>query len=74
MCLTLFTLVCRLLNELPATRVTATSVDAFLQVAGYRLYALYGRQFVKMLHYIDQVFLADLKRVRSHSQGLAVQL
>ena len=54
----------RLLNELPATRVTATAVDAFLQVAGFKLYALYGRQFVKLLHYIDHVFLEDLKKVR----------
>ena len=61
--LTPSTLFCRLLNDLPATRVTATSVDAFLQVGGYKLYALYGRQFVKMLHYIDQDFLADLKKV-----------
>lgn len=49
---------------LPATRITATALDAFLKVAGFRLYALYGRQFVKMLHYIDQVFLEDLKKVR----------
>ena len=54
----------RLLNELPATRVTATAVDAFLQVTGFKLYALYGRQFVKMLHYIDHIFLEDLKKVR----------
>ena len=54
----------RLLNVLPATRITATAVDAFLSVGGFRLYSLYGRQFVKMLHYIDQVFLEDLKKVR----------
>ena len=48
---------------LPATRITATALDAFLNVAGFKLYGLYGRQFVKVLHYIDQVFLEDLKQV-----------
>ena len=48
---------------LPATRVTATAVDAFLRVAGFRLYRQYGRQFLKLLHFIDQVFLDDLKKV-----------
>ena len=35
-----------------------------LQVAGFRLYAAYGRQFVKLLHCVDDDFLADLRKVR----------
>ena len=55
---------CRLLNALPATRLTATALDAFLQVAGHRLYGAYGRQFVKLLHCVDDEFLGDLRKVR----------
>ncbi len=53
----------RLLNALPATRLTATALDAFLQVAGHRLYGAYGRQFVKLLHCVDDEFLGDLRKV-----------
>jgi nucleoporin GLE1 len=52
-----------LLNALPATRLTATALDAFLQVAGHRLYGAYGRQFVKLLHCVDDEFLGDLRKV-----------
>jgi len=34
-----------------------------LQVAGFRLYGAYGRQFVKLLHCVDDDFLADLRKV-----------
>jgi len=39
----------RLLNHLPANRLTATALDAFLKMAGFRMAAAYGRQFVKLL-------------------------
>ena len=39
----------RLLNHLPANRVTATALDAFLRAAGFRMAAAYGRQFEKLL-------------------------
>lgn len=58
-------LLCRLLNELPATRLTATALEAFLKVAGYRLYAAFRSQFVRLLHFVDQVFLVDLRKVRT---------
>ncbi len=54
---------CRLLNELPATRLTATALEAFLRVTGFRLYAAYRNQFVKLLHLVDQTFLAALQQV-----------
>jgi len=38
-------------------------LNAFLQVAGFRLYSAYGRQFVKLLHCVDDDFLADLRKV-----------
>lgn len=40
---------CRLLNALPANRVTATAVDAVLKVAGYRMHLAYRGQFSKLL-------------------------
>ena len=55
---------------LPATRLTATALDAFLQVAGHRLYAAYGRQFVKLLHCVDDEFLADLRKVRPRRSSI----
>ena len=42
-------LLCRLLNALPANRVTATAVDAVLKVVGWRMNTAYRRQFTKLL-------------------------
>ena len=52
----------RLLNHLPATRLSATALEAFLGAAGYRLASAYGRQFQKLLAYIDSAFLGDLEK------------
>ena len=54
----------RLLNHLPATRLTATALEAFLRVAGYALYRAYRGQFVKLLQLVDQSFLAALQQVK----------
>lgn len=54
---------CRLLNHLPATRLTATALEAFLRVAGFALWRAYRGQFVKLLHLVDQSFLAALQQV-----------
>ena len=55
----------RLLNSLPPTRLTATALEAFLRVTGFRLYGVFRGQFVKLLHYIDREFLAALQQVRA---------
>lgn len=55
-----WTLLARLLNALPANRVTATAVDAVLKVAGYRMHLVYRGQFSKLLQYIDREFLPAL--------------
>jgi nucleoporin GLE1 len=49
-----------LLNSLPACRYTASALDAFLSVAGFRMFRRYGRQFVKMMAYVSTYFLRDL--------------
>ncbi|KAI7837388.1 hypothetical protein COHA_008755 [Chlorella ohadii] len=53
-------LLARLLNALPANRVTATAVDAVLKVAGYRMHVVYRGQFAKLLQYISDQFLPAL--------------
>lgn len=50
----------RLLNALPATRVTAAALDAFLKVAGYKMAASYRGQFTKLLAAVDRHFLGEL--------------
>lgn len=52
----------RLLNSLPASRMSATALEAFLKTAGFRLNAAFGRQFHKLLAYIDTVFMPDLAK------------
>lgn len=51
----------RLLNRLPANRVTATAILSFLKSAGFRLYGSYGRQFHKLLVLISGEFLRRLE-------------
>ena len=52
----------RLLNSLPATRTTATALEAFLKAAGFQMSCVYRRQFRKLLAHIDVVFLPELER------------
>lgn len=50
----------RLLNALPANRVTATAVDGMLRAAAFRMCEAYRGQFMKLLRYIDAYFLPAL--------------
>jgi nucleoporin GLE1 len=52
----------RLINFLPANRLTAAALDAFLKVAGYKMAAVYKGQFLKLLQAIDRDFLSELKQ------------
>ena len=49
-----------LLNALPASRFTASALDAFLSVAGWRMFGRFGRQFVKMMDCVSTHFLKEL--------------
>ena len=53
---------CRLLNHLPATRMTATALEAFLKAAGFQMNCVYRSQFKKLLSYVDSVFMPDLEK------------
>ena len=50
-----------LLNVLPASRYTASALDAFLSVAGYRMAGRFGRQFAKLMAYVSTHFLKELE-------------
>lgn len=51
----------RALNRLPATRLTASSLLNFLKMAGFRLHREYGRQFFKLLLFVNDEFLRRLE-------------
>jgi nucleoporin GLE1 len=50
----------RLLNNLPSNRLTATALEAFLKVAGYKMFNTFRGQFGKVLQYIEATVLTDL--------------
>eukprot|EP00192_Tetraselmis_astigmatica_P006812 CAMPEP_0117653256 /NCGR_PEP_ID=MMETSP0804-20121206/3088_1 /TAXON_ID=1074897 /ORGANISM="Tetraselmis astigmatica, Strain CCMP880" /LENGTH=724 /DNA_ID=CAMNT_0005459407 /DNA_START=286 /DNA_END=2460 /DNA_ORIENTATION=+ len=52
----------RLLNSLPSNRTTSTALHAFLKVCGYKMYHIYGKQFMKLLEYVQEFFLPDLNK------------
>lgn len=52
------------MNELPGTQLTARALDAFLSVAGWKLYGSYNSQFVKLLRLVDKHFMPQLASVR----------
>jgi len=51
----------QLLNRLPPNRYTATCLDAMVKSAGYKLHKVYGRQFIKILKYVNVHYLDKLK-------------
>lgn len=51
----------RLLNNIPANRGSASALEAFLAVAGYRLYQVYPRPFMKVMQTIVSEYIQNLK-------------
>ncbi|KAF3945405.1 hypothetical protein CMV_028223 [Castanea mollissima] len=51
----------RFLNTLPVNRDTAVALSAFLKMAGFALYRKFKTQFIKVLSYIWNNFLQELK-------------
>ncbi|XP_028760840.1 protein GLE1 isoform X2 [Neltuma alba] len=64
----------RLLNNLPANKYTAVSLNAFLQMAGFGLYRRYKSQFLKMLKVISDNFLVDLKQKEPELTRIIVEI
>jgi len=50
-----------LLNGIPSSRYSASALDAFLSIAGFRMYTRFRRQFEKLLAYVSVYFLGDLR-------------
>jgi nucleoporin GLE1 len=53
----------RLANQPPRLDTTATALHDLLDVAGHALMATYGRQFLKVIQYLHDVYLAKVKAV-----------
>ncbi|KAL5718021.1 hypothetical protein ACHQM5_010966 [Ranunculus cassubicifolius] len=51
----------RLLNHLPANIYTAVAVEAFLKMAGYKLFRKYKSEFRKLLNIISKQFVSSLE-------------
>ena len=58
-----WTYVAQLLNALPACRYSACALDAFLSIAGYKMFISFKSQFLKLMKYIKDMFLQDLMAV-----------
>ncbi|XP_010528080.1 PREDICTED: protein GLE1 isoform X2 [Tarenaya hassleriana] len=58
----------RFLNRVPANRVTATALNAFLQMAGFALHRRYKTQFLKILNVAHEHFLAKLRTKQDSSE------
>ncbi|MCO5578266.1 hypothetical protein L7F22_032105 [Adiantum nelumboides] len=52
----------RLLNSLPADRLTASALEAYLKVAGFRLCQVYKKSFMRLVHVITTRFIVSLKQ------------
>jgi len=52
----------RMLNSLPADRLTAKAVISFLRTAGYALHRRFRGQFIKLLKCMHETFLPELLR------------
>jgi nucleoporin GLE1 len=50
-----------LLNSVPACRSSATALDAFMSVAGYKMHARFGRQLDKLMQYVAVHFVKPLE-------------
>lgn len=51
----------RFVNTAPADRLTASALESFLKVAGFRLYQAYPKAFVRLLQTIVSHFVEKLK-------------
>jgi len=51
----------RFLNALPPNRFTATALEIFLKIAGFRLFQAYPKPFTKILNALSREFIDRLK-------------
>eukprot|EP00890_Picochlorum_soloecismus_P006456 jgi/Picsp_1/6811/NSC_04150-R1_protein len=58
-----WTYAAHLLNALPACRYSACALDAFLSIAGYKMFLSFKSQFLKLMAYTKDIFLQELSAV-----------
>ncbi|KAL3692585.1 hypothetical protein R1sor_006236 [Riccia sorocarpa] len=51
----------RLLNRIPANRLSASALESFLKIAGFRLYKTYPEPFRKLMNVVISDYLVSLK-------------
>lgn len=54
--------VARFLNSIPADRNTASALEAFLKMAGFRLYQVYPKPFMRIMQAIVTEYIENLKK------------
>lgn len=57
------------LNQNPVADITATMLVEFLNVVGFEMHRAYGKQFVKLLQYIDTYYLKKIILVTPAEHG-----
>ncbi|BBN05565.1 nucleoporin GLE1 [Marchantia polymorpha subsp. ruderalis] len=51
----------RLLNRIPANRYSASALESFLKIAGFRIYKAYPKPFMKLMQVVVSEYLVSLK-------------
>ncbi|UXI15010.1 hypothetical protein NH340_JMT00953 [Sarcoptes scabiei] len=52
-----------ILNEEPKEALTALLLDAFISNSMHKLYAMYGRQFEKLINFIREIFIDKIQSI-----------
>lgn len=58
----------RMLNEPPRPGITALVLDSFLSISSHKLYSVYGRQFTKLIKYIQFHYVRALEAITEKSE------
>lgn len=54
-----------ILNDQPKDQLTALLLDAFLSMSAHKMLITYGRQFLKLFHYIQTDFIQKIESITS---------
>nr|XP_027202971.1 nucleoporin GLE1-like [Dermatophagoides pteronyssinus] len=54
-----------ILNDQPYDQLTALLLDAFLSMSGHKMLSIYGRQFLKLFHFIQTNFIRKIETITS---------
>ncbi|KAH9423836.1 Nuclear pore complex nucleoporin component [Dermatophagoides pteronyssinus] len=54
-----------ILNDQPYDQLTALLLDAFLSMSSHKMLSIYGRQFLKLFHFIQTNFIRKIETITS---------